>query len=212
MDWIKVKVSHVLYEYTDLSDCEFNVWIRAMVLTAILEKIPSQAVLRKHFNGRTLNSLEKKLNQHRTTLELIMNKVLEDVEYTKHLKVKNRSKIAKWRELHREQPNSNQLPLPVTLPVTLPDKIREDKIREDKSNNTDVFIYLKHKEFKATFESYLKTRKKKATAYAKELLLKDLHKYDTNTAIAMLEQTIKHGWIGIFPLKDKENPQRRMPG
>jgi hypothetical protein len=63
------------------------------------------------------------------------------------------------------------------------------------------YPYLKDKEFVDCFESYLKTRKKKATDRAKELILKDLHRVSQAEAIAMLEQSIKNGWIGIFPIK-----------
>jgi hypothetical protein len=138
MDWIKVKIGHAVYEYADLRDSEFRVWIGAMALTAIMEKVPTPEILAKNFNPRTLNSLENKLKLHRTTLETILNKVYDDVEYTKHLRSKNTSKIAEWR---RKQADVTQLQLPVTLPVTYPDKIREDKIREDKINvSTTTYV------------------------------------------------------------------------
>ena len=66
------------------------------------------------------------------------------------------------------------------------------------------FSYLSDPVFVSIFESYLTNRKKKATDHARELILKDLHKVSRAEAIAMLEQSIKQGWIGIFPLK-KEN-------
>jgi len=61
---------------------------------------------------------------HGVTLELVLSKVLDDVEYTKSLKETNRSKIAKWREKQKDVTGN------VTGSET--DKIREDKIREDK--------------------------------------------------------------------------------
>ncbi len=63
------------------------------------------------------------------------------------------------------------------------------------------FPFLKDKEFTDVFENYLKGRKTKATDRAIELILKELHAQTKEVAVAMLEQSIKNGWIGIFPLK-----------
>src|SRR3990167_8377881 len=83
--------------------------------------------------------------------------------------------------------------------------MEDEDVNEDENVIKDEdYPYLKNKDFKLTFNSYLKTRKKKATDHAKELILKDLHKISQAEAIAMLEQSIKQGWIGIFPIK-KEN-------
>ena len=93
--------------------------------------------------------------------------------------------------------------------------VRSDNTPKDKDKDKDkdkrsIYIYLKNKNFKEMFENYLSTRKKKATPYAQELILKDLHKHDITTAIAMLEQSIKHGWIGIFELKNNNKSDRRV--
>lgn len=75
------------------------------------------------------------------------------------------------------------------------------------NNKVDItitrFRFLSDKRFEDVFNSYLISRKKKATDHAKELILKDLHKYDLGIAVAMLEQSIKNGWQGIFPLKNE---------
>jgi len=128
MDWIKVKVSHSLYEYENLSDNEYKAWIKAMSITALIEKMPTEAQLLQHIHKSTLKSLQTKLKLGSNSLQTILKKVLEDVQYTQHLKAKNRSKIAEWRHKHSQ---CNQLPVTITEPVTLPDKIREEKIRED---------------------------------------------------------------------------------
>jgi hypothetical protein len=138
MDWIKVKVSHVLYEYTDLSDSEFRAWIQIMCLAAIMEKAPSDDVILQHIHSKTLTSLQNKLNKHSTSLHSIVKKVLEDVEYTQHLKEKNRSRIAEYRH---KKALCNTLPVTDTEHVTLQGKIREDKIREDKINVTPSFSF-----------------------------------------------------------------------
>jgi phage replication O-like protein O len=70
-------------------------------------------------------------------------------------------------------------------------------------NIQKTYPFLSESDFVLEFEEYLKTRKK-VTDHAKDLILRKLHKFDKATAVAMLEQSIEHGWIGIFPLK-KEN-------
>jgi len=80
-------------------------------------------------------------------------------------------------------------------------KRKEKNIKEEEIK--ERFVYLKDSLFLSTFTDYLKGRKNKATSHAQELLLKDLHKVDLPTAVAMLEQSIKNGWIGIFPLKQE---------
>ena len=75
------------------------------------------------------------------------------------------------------------------------DNVTKDNITKDRFN------YLLDPLFVNVFESYLKTRRTKATDLAKELILEDLHKVSQAEAIAMLEQSIKNGWTGVFPLK-----------
>jgi hypothetical protein len=75
----------------------------------------------------------------------------------------------------------------------------------------DIYIdfpYLQKDVFKKTFLSYLKNRKRKATEHARELILKDLHKEPIDVAIAMLEQSIKNGWIGVFKLKEDSHGRK----
>ena len=69
-----------------------------------------------------------------------------------------------------------------------------------------IYTYTKDMEFSQTFQDYLEMRikiRRPATTKAQELVLKDLHKYDIKTAIAMLEQSIIGSWQGVYSLKDK---------
>ena len=57
------------------------------------------------------------------------------------------------------------------------------------------------------FTKFRKTMKKPLTDRARELILKDLQKYapdDIDTQIAILNQSIKRGWVGVFPLKEEQ--------
>ena len=66
-------------------------------------------------------------------------------------------------------------------------------------------------EFEITMNEFIKFRKdikKPLTERAKELILKDLEKLapgDEKTQIAILNQSIKRGWAGVFKLKDAED-------
>ena len=124
MEWIKIKVSHTLMEYSDFTEKQIGAWVVAMCLTGALEKMPTEAQLKKYIHGSTLNSLKSGLSSHGVTLEYVLSKVLDDVEYTKSIKETNRSKIAKWRE-KKKNVTSN-------VTVTEPDKRREEKRREEK--------------------------------------------------------------------------------
>jgi hypothetical protein len=99
----------------------------------------------------------------------------------------------------------------VTEPLRREEKIKSKiKNRVDKEEDKSKrFVFLSDPSFVAIFESYLNNRKRKATEHAKELILKDLHKVSKATAIAMLEQSIKNGWIGVFPLKTPLKPEAR---
>lgn len=108
---------------------------------------------------------------------------------------------------NRDLPKQVSLPLPkqVDTKESTKDTLTKETITKER------FGYLSDHIFVSIFESYLKGRKTKATDHAKELILKDLHKVDKSVAIAMLEQSIKNGWVGVFPLK-RENFNVRDKG
>jgi hypothetical protein len=146
MDWIKVKTVHILDEYTDLSDAEFRAWIKIMALTARLEHEPTQGqIIEKRIHPRTLSSLEEKLKTHRTSVELILNKVREDVE--KVLKDREYSKNKKQEYRSHKPVVQTSVHIPVHMDVQ--QQIREDKTRVDnisKKKPADAPFVLPSKE------------------------------------------------------------------
>jgi len=84
---------------------------------------------------------------------------------------------------------------------------KERQLTKDILQKTVDFPFLKDVGFTKAFNDYLDMRKNKATQNAIELRLKDLHKYDIKTAIAMIENSIMNGYQGIFPLNNKPNKQ-----
>lgn len=73
------------------------------------------------------------------------------------------------------------------------------------------FRYLNDLSFSFEFGEYLKGRKKQATPRAIELSLISLHKYSLETAILMIQNSIKNGWEGIFELKNGESANITKP-
>lgn len=78
-------------------------------------------------------------------------------------------------------------------------------IKETKSIK-EIYINAHSEEFVKVFEAYLDHRKKlkkPLNDYGMRLILKDLEKKgDEKTQIAVLEQSISKGWVGIFDLKE----------
>ena len=88
----------------------------------------------------------------------------------------------------------------------------KDKDKDKEIRNKGVvkgdWGYLKNERFMKVFNDYLEMRKqirKDATSRAQELVLKELHKFDIETAISMLEQSIVNSWQGVFPLKEAKS-------
>ena len=136
MDWIKVKTKHVLFEYEDLSDKEFKAWIQIMALTAFLGHEPTYEQMIKTVHYKTLKSLQEKLNNHSTTLQDILNKVLIDVQDIDIKRSRGRLKKRQQRENLRLNHQNVPGDVPGYVPRDVPgaDKI---EIREDiYKNNT----------------------------------------------------------------------------
>lgn len=89
---------------------------------------------------------------------------------------------------------------------------KERKGKERKGNNKEAeilsvvdFPHLINTAFLQAFEEFLKMRKKLnkvATFRAQELLLTDLHKFDLEIAVKMLEKSTRNSWLDVYALKD----------
>lgn len=87
----------------------------------------------------------------------------------------------------------------------------ENRNKNKDKNENEKYAFLDDFKFSDAFSEYLEMRKKikkPATERAKTLVLKELHKHDLKTAIAMLEQSILNSWQGIFPVKEHETPKK----
>ena len=100
MEWTKVLVRHVLFEYTDFSDSEFRAWIKIMALTAELEHEPTDEQMLSFVHHKTLKSVQEKLKKHSTTLQEVLKKVLKDVQGVVIERNYWKSKKKKYREVN----------------------------------------------------------------------------------------------------------------
>jgi len=128
----------------------------------------------------------------------------QNIDGLEKLREQNRLRVAKFREQQKK------LPSPTTPPKK--DKIRIDKIRIER-NITVTLHNNKSKEWLKTWGDFKEMRdktRKKMTKRAEELLIMDLNKLsnDENIQIAILNQSIKNSWQGVFPLKNNNKPNK----
>ena len=96
------------------------------------------------------------------------------------------------------------------LPKMVDTKQTKQTTTKQTIQNKEDYPFLKDDKFFQIFNDYLDMRKTKkppkpATDVAKKLVLKDLHKHDINTAISMLEKSIRNSWTDVY--EPKENKQ-----
>jgi len=129
MDWIKVKIKHIEYQFSSAPAEVFKTWILVMSYVAATECKPLRNALRKRYGNENVNNLDKWCAECGVKLDLIIDKVLEDVEYLNRRKSHYRKYMSNYRRnaLRKPYVRSN-----------VKGKIREDKIR---NNN----IYISHK-------------------------------------------------------------------
>ncbi len=89
-------------------------------------------------------------------------------------------------------------------------EIENENINKDRKKRTvkkEVIFTLPSWIPQETWEAYLEVRKKKRAAdtpYALTLIIKELEKYKPNS-LAVLNQSIKSGWVDMYPLKENNN-------
>jgi len=89
--------------------------------------------------------------------------------------------------------------------------------KETKRNYTKETIQKKGDIFLKAWKDFKEMRKKKRspmTERAEELIIDDLNKLSDNkdTQIAILNQSIKNSWLGVFPLRKNNNKQNKFIG
>jgi hypothetical protein len=134
MEWIKVKVQHAEYQMSAAPDNVFKAWIMVMAFVAATECKPLQKVLCKRYGENNIKDLEKWCLESGISLDLIIDKILEDVNSIKDRKAHDRKYMKKYRSKTLHNPNVN---------TNVMGKRREEKIREEKIAPTDFIPSLK---------------------------------------------------------------------
>jgi hypothetical protein len=115
MDWIKIKSKHLMNNGFTL--LETGAIVRLQILTAFLERIPTDSEMRAQVPDRLREAVARRLQGQRTTLGEVLHKVCEDVAEVLHKRSEATARKQKQRNVTRDTPRI--------------DKIREDKIREE---------------------------------------------------------------------------------
>jgi len=132
-----------------------------------------------------------------------------EVDNEKYIQIVNWDKHQKPHHTEKDSTIPPNTPLKTKRKIKI--KIKQNTASSKLDNGVltvkdNAYPFLKDKDFFKAFSDYLDMRvsiKKKATQGAIELRLKDLHKYDIKTAIAMIENSIMNSYQGIFELKNK---------
>lgn len=166
-----------------------------MIYVAAIECKPLQQQLHNRLGKQNCVDLENWLKQHGKNIDMIIDKVLEDVNTINRRKSHDRKYMSAYRCK------------PLRKPLQSADV--NGKRREEEEKNKSILIndfpFLKDSAFKTAYMAFLDMRKKigkEATQHAEVLLLKKLHKDKIDIAIKRLEQSIENSWQGIFPLKE----------
>ena len=134
MDWIKVKVKHILYS-KHLSDPQFRAWITSMAITADMEAIPGRKDYTIFIPRKVLGTYEEAQRKTGVSMDLIQRKVLDDVEKVTTKRIKEKEKKAKQREKDENVPQGLPQGRPRNVPGTDIDK---SKIREKENYSKDI--------------------------------------------------------------------------
>ena len=125
-------------------------------------------------------------------------------------KTQNAERQARFRKSNAIVTHSNGqvtpcpvLPVGVGVVVDVVDSVLDKGVQWEK-----VELPFESEAFKQAWQDFVdhrKAKKAKMTKKAIQLIFKDMPKTESD-AIASIEQSIKHGWTGVFPVK-KENNQ-----
>lgn len=124
-------------------------------------------------------------------------------------------RVREYRERQALQCNTDVTPMKQigNGEIDTRDKIQDTRDRDKKSAARAELSPLE--KAMDDFTKHRKAMKKPLTDRARELILMDLERLapnDPETQIAIINQSIKRGWQGVFPLKDDDTkPAKRGP-
>ncbi len=92
--------------------------------------------------------------------------------------------------------------------------LTQPNLTQPNLKGVESFLYLNDPDFKNAFDGFLEMRKKlrkPATDRAQGQILTDLHKHPVETAIKMLNQSVRKSWLDVYPLKDEIKTTSKLP-
>jgi len=100
------------------------------------------------------------------------------------------------------------------LDIDIDIELDKDKEKDKDKNNkaADIKYFPLDDKLNKTFLDFINMRKSikaKMTDRAIELMIKKIEKLDSDTAVAMMEQSIMNGWKDIYPVKDEHKTKSR---
>lgn len=113
------------------------------------------------------------------------------------------------------QPDDNAPSIVSKKPPELEEKRREVEDEEKKNGAVaqDLKLPFDSEFFKSAWDrwiAYKKERKQKFTSMTKEIQLRKLGARPENVAIAIINQSIEHGWTGLFELKMNGHQPKKL--
>ena len=97
MDWIKVKVKHAEYDFGSAPGEVFKAWIMMMIYVAATERKPLRKDLCNRIGEKNVINLENWVKQIGISTDLIIDKILEDVEHINSRKAHERRYMQQYR-------------------------------------------------------------------------------------------------------------------
>ena len=191
MDWIKVKVRHAEYDFAGAKDNIFRAWIMMMIFVAAIERKPLRKALCERLGENNYIDLEKWLVNNDTSVNAIIDKVLEDVESVNTRKSHDRKYMQKYRGKGLRKPLRG---------ADVNGKRREEKRREDKSIHGE-FVLLFSEEHKKLLSDIGQTRL--------DSLIADLNNYIGSTGKRY--KSHYHTILSWNKKNAKDGPARRIP-
>lgn len=129
MDWVKIKAQHILF--SAFTDVQVSALVKAQLLTAQMERMPTRKHLVKVIHHQILKSLEAALIRDGFSLNAVLMKVLCDVDEVKKDREASKKRMQALRASRRGvTPNETR-----TF-ENREDERKEEERREEKRDNS----------------------------------------------------------------------------
>jgi hypothetical protein len=158
-------------------------------------------------NVKIENLLNELIENNRV---IIQNNIIWIRNFNKHQKI-DRPRESNLSRIFDDTSTNAQRIIDEPSTTKYEENIKETENKKTRSDKSPyVCVFDSHPEFQSVFKDWIESRtklKKPVTARAIELNKKDLERYagtNLQLAIDIINQSIKKGWQGFFPLKEQQ--------